>query len=394
MMGGRLWAQSKVGQGSTFHFTVGLGVSTTAVEPGCSTAMDLDALRGWPVLVVDDNATNRHILQQTLENWRMRPVAVDSGRAALHALETARRAGQPFALVLLDVHMPGMDGFAVAERITGGRDGTTPIVVMLTSAEQSADLRRCRELGLNAYLVKPISQAALLEAIKGVAGTRAAAPPASDAAGPVPGHATRPLHVLVAEDHRVNQILAVRLLEKRGHTVAVATNGKEAVAAVEGERFDLILMDVQMPEMDGLDATAAIRRQEQETTTHVPIIGLTAHAMRGDREKYLAAGMDDYVSKPLSAEKLFEAIDRVTSRTVDRAEEDDPRDSRHEGSAEVVSPGAADVRTLSAHFQGDAALAQELAELFLADYPERLSVSFTTPSCEVTPGHSSGPRIQ
>ena len=370
MMGGRLWAQSKVGQGSTFHFTVGLGVSTTAVEPGCSTAMDLDALRGWPVLVVDDNATNRHILQQTLENWRMRPVAVDSGRAALHALETARRAGQPFALVLLDVHMPGMDGFAVAERITGGRDGTTPIVVMLTSAEQSADLRRCRELGLNAYLVKPISQAALLEAIKGVAGTRAAAPPASDAAGPVPGHATRPLHVLVAEDHRVNQILAVRLLEKRGHTVAVATNGKEAVAAVEGERFDLILMDVQMPEMDGLDATAAIRRQEQETTTHVPIIGLTAHAMRGDREKYLAAGMDDYVSKPLSAEKLFEAIDRVTSRTVDRA---DPRDSRHEGSAEVVSPGAADVRTLSAHFQGDAALAQELAELFLADYPERLS---------------------
>ena len=329
MMGGRLWAQSAVGQGSTFHFTVRLDMSPTAVEPGRSTAMDLHVLRGWPVLVVDDNATNRHILQQTLENWRMRPVAVDSGRAALHALETARRAGQPFALVLLDVHMPGMDGFAVAERIAGGRDRTTPIVVMLTSAEQSADLRRCRELGLSAYLVKPIGQAALLEAIKGVAGTRAAAPRASDAAGPVPDHATRPLHVLVAEDHRVNQMLAVRLLEKRGHTVAVATNGNEAVAAVEGKRFDLILMDVQMPEMDGLDATAAIRRQEQETTTtHVPIIGLTAHAMQGDREMCLAAGMDDYVSKPLSAGKLFEAIDRVTSQTVDRA---DPRDSRHEG---------------------------------------------------------------
>ena len=345
MMGGRLWTESAVGQGSTFHFTVRLGVSPTAVEPGCSTAMDLDVLRGWPVLVVDDNPTNRCILQQTLENWQMRPVAVDSGPAALHALETARRAGQPFALVLLDVNMPGMDGFAVAERITGERHPTAPIMLMLSSADRSADLRRCRELGLSAYLVKPIGQAALLKAIKGVAGTRAAAPPASDAAGPVPGHATRPLHVLVAEDHRVNQMLAVRLLEKRGHTGAVATNGTEAVAAVDGERFDLILMDVQMPEMDGLDATAAIRRQEQETTTtHVPIIGLTAHAMQGDREMCLAAGMDDYVSKPLSAGKLFEAIDRVTSRTVDHA---DPRDSRHEGSAEVVSPGAGDVTRLT-----------------------------------------------
>ena len=318
LMGGRLWAESVAGEGSTFHFTAGLGVSATPVGSGCSPA--LNELCGWPVLVVDDNATNRRILQQTLENWDMRPTAVDSGPAALHALETAQSAGQPFALMLLDVRMPGMDGFAVAERMLRGRGLTAPLVLMLTSSDHSEDLLRCRALGLGAYLVKPIGQAALLWAIRKVAGSRvAAARQASDSPRAVPGHAGRRLRVLVAEDNVVNQMLAVRLLEKHGHTVAVATNGKEAVAAVGREPFDLIMMDVQMPEMDGLAATAEIRRQEQQTESHVPIIALTAHALQGDREKCLAAGMDEYVSKPLSVGDLFEAIERLTSSTDPRA---------------------------------------------------------------------------
>ena len=264
MMGGRIWVESEAGQGSTFHFTARFGLSGAGAPP--PPPAQPAHLHGLPVLVVDDNATNRRILEEVLTNWRMRPRAVDGGEAALAALsEAAAAAGEPFALVLLDGHMPEMDGFTLGRphSPTPALAGAT--VLMLTSAGQPEDVARCRELGIRAYLTKPVQQSELLETILAHAGRFAAA---HAACARRRSHRDRPrgrLHVLLAEDNSVNQQLARRLLEKQGHTVVIANNGREAVAALERQSFDLVLMDVQMPEMDGFEATAEIRRREQET---------------------------------------------------------------------------------------------------------------------------------
>ncbi len=306
LMGGRLRVESALGRGSTFHFTAHLA---PAKEPVGRSAAAPVYLRDLPVLVVDDNATNRRVLQEMLAHWGLRPTVVDGGQAALAALEQARAAGTPFLLVLLDGHMPEMDGFALAERIQQGPEGARITVVMLTSAGGPEDIARCRQLGIHAYLMKPIKQSELFNTLVKALGSPVPRLEPT-AAGPQPASPAgrRPLQVLLAEDNPVNQKLAVRLLEKQGHTVAVANNGKEALAALERQPFDLVLMDVEMPEMGGLEATTAIRRKEQETGRHVPIIAMTAHAMKGDRERCLAAGMDGYVSKPIPAKDLFAVI--------------------------------------------------------------------------------------
>src|SRR5215468_10679105 len=284
LMGGRIWVESEVGKGSTFHFTACFGLHSEPVAKPKAERIDLEAL---PVLAVDDNETNRGILAEMLR---------------------AAAAGHPFPLVLLDAVMPDLDGLAVAEEIKHDPALAGATVMMLTSADRPGDLARCRELGIAAYLHKPIKQSELLNAVLTALG-RLAKPKTAPAPPDVcaPG-APRGLRVLVAEDNEFNQELAVNLLQKMGHTAVLADNGEAALAAWEREPFDLILMDVQMPDLDGFAVTQAIRTKETATNAHVPIIALTAHAMKGDRERCLTAGMDAYVSKPIDPGALLAAL--------------------------------------------------------------------------------------
>jgi len=274
-------------------------------------------LRGVKVLVVDDNRTNRRILEGMLKRWEMKSRSVEGGEEALAQLSAAREAGEPYALILTDMHMPKMDGFALVERIRQRPELSTATIMMLTSAGHRGDAARCQELGIAAYLLKPIRQSELREAIARVLGAR-------EQKGAIPlitrfslQDARDPasvLRVLLAEDNPVNQLLASRLLEKRGHRVVVAANGREALAALEKESYDLVLMDIQMPEMDGLEATAAIREKEKGSGIHQPVIALTAHAMKGDRERCLAGGMDGYLSKPIRLQELDELLEAYVAR--------------------------------------------------------------------------------
>ena len=273
-------------------------------------------LRDMPVLVVDDNAVNRRILEATLRRWLMKPVLADSGRAGVAAMQERKMAGAAFPLVLLDAQMPEMDGFSVAEEIKKDPELAGATVLMLTSAGQQGDAARCRALGIAAYLTKPISQTELLEAILAVLATPSDGPHRLPAVTRSLRESRRTLRILLAEDNKVNQLVAARLLEKRGHTVVIAGNGREALAALdEPGGFDLILMDVQMPDMDGFEATGIIRAREKSSGAHLPIIAMTAHAMKGDEERCLAAGMDGYLSKPIQVEQLFATIDRVVLMT-------------------------------------------------------------------------------
>jgi len=310
LMGGRIWVESTVGHGSTFHFSARVERGSERAAPREPLSADL---HGLAVLIVDDNATNRRILQRMIMQWGMHAVGVAGGAEALAALETAEADRRPYHLVLLDAHMPDMDGFALADRMRQ-RTASAPTVMMLTSGGQRGDGARCRELGIAGYLTKPVRPSDLLQAIRLVltapleGGRRGLVTRYSLTASARQLAAPKTLSILLAEDNRVNQQLAVKLLEKQGHTVRVAENGRAALGALEAGRFDLILMDVQMPEMSGLEATAAIRAREQETGGHLPIIAMTARALNGDQEACLAAGMDGYISKPVSPKLLAEAI--------------------------------------------------------------------------------------
>jgi CheY-like chemotaxis protein len=266
-------------------------------------------------LVVDDNQTNRRILVGMLKGWDMQPDAVDSGQEALEALSAMHQAGHPYSLVVTDMHMPGMDGFAFIEQIRQRPELATATIVMLTSAGHRGDGERCKELGVAAYLLKPIRRSELRESIARILGAPAQTDPAPLVTR-YSRHAEREpstaLRVLLAEDNLVNQLLGVRLLEKRGHRVSIASNGREALEILAKELFDLVLMDVQMPEMDGLEATIALRKLEEGTTRHQMIVAMTAHAMKGDRERCLAVGMDGYLTKPLRPQELDEALSKVT----------------------------------------------------------------------------------
>jgi signal transduction histidine kinase/CheY-like chemotaxis protein/ligand-binding sensor domain-containing protein len=308
LMGGRIAVDSEVGQGSTFTFTARFGRAGSTARRRRARPVDLE---GLPVLVVDDNATNRTILTEALGHWHMRPVAVAAGPDAVAELQRAAAAGTPYPLVILDALMPGMDGYAVAGAIRADTALSGVTVLMLSSADRTSGVARCREVGVTTYLVKPVKQSELLDAI--LSALDPAVLPAADAAGPPAAGAAgrRGLRVLLAEDNEINQKLAVRLLERWGHAVTVCRNGREAVDALARARFDVVLMDVQMPVMDGLTATAAIRERERQTGGHVPVIALTAHAMKGDQERCLAAGMDAYVTKPLRAAELAEAFARL-----------------------------------------------------------------------------------
>ena len=266
-----------------------------------------EVLHGLDVLVVDDNATNRRILYETLVRWRMKPVLAESGARALEIMERFALTGDRFALILLDVQMPEMDGFTLAKRIREDSKLTGPQIMMLSSLDINAVGQQLRETGH--YLVKPVTRANLLAMILRVLGERPQWPPpprVEDRA-----RIGKSLRILLAEDNVVNQKVATNLLEKQGHSVVVTSSGAEALSAYRRESFDLILMDVQMPEMNGYDATQAIRATEKGTGRHVPIVALTAHALKGDREGCLDKGMDDYLSKPIHRQELIDLLDRL-----------------------------------------------------------------------------------
>jgi PAS domain S-box-containing protein len=355
MMGGRIWLESEVGRGSRFHFTARL---ERARPPKQSAPAEPVTLVNLPVLIVDDNATNRRILEEILRNWRMRPTAVDGGRAALAEMQRAAAAGQPFALVLLDANMPAMDGFELAAEIGRQPQLARATIMMLTSGDRADDVRRCRQLGIASYLMKPIKQSELFDSIMSVLGQHVVQQAVEE--GPAPATPGRHLRVLLAEDSVVNQKLAVYLLEKWGHHVTVANNGHEAVARVQAEPFDMVLMDVQMPEMDGLEATAAIRQQEVGTRKHVPIVAMTAHAMVGDRERCLESGMDDYLSKPIRARELLAVIEKIS------AGGPSPLDGQRDTS--TVDWAAALER-----LQGDRELLEELIGVIRQEAPQLLA---------------------
>ncbi|HXB62830.1 MAG TPA: response regulator [Acidobacteriaceae bacterium] len=366
MMGGRIWVESELGVGSRFHFTVKLG---TAVSNKVM-AEDLIApaiLRGVKVLIVDDNRTNRRILDGLVKRWGMNSTVAADGEKALAELSAAFEANEPFGLVLTDMHMPKMDGFTLAEYIKQRPELCKSTIMMLTSGGQRGDAARCGELGISAYLLKPVRQSELREAIARVLG-------AKEQTGTIPvitqsalreSNTARSLHILLAEDNAVNQKLAIRLLENRGHQVVLAANGLEALSALEAGSYDLVLMDVQMPIMDGLEATKLLREKERGSGHHQAVIAMTALVMKGDRERCMAAGMDGYLTKPIRQEGLDDVLESYMSKKHKEVSGEAPV------SAPVSAAAEASVctRELLERVDGDYSFLAELLELFRGDYP-------------------------
>jgi two-component system, sensor histidine kinase and response regulator len=352
LMSGRIWVESEEGRGSTFHFTARLAVPEAQVP---LPALFSD-LRGLQVLVVADSPTGRRILVEMLESWQVHPVEAADGEIGLDLVRGASRGSTPCALVILDLQNTQPDGFTFARRLKKQKSKVKPRLILLTAAGQRGDPALCRDLDIGAYLLKPISGSDVLDAIRRVMGP----PSTSSTPSVVTRHTLREgrrrLRVLLAEDNPVNRVVASRMLERQGHVVVMVPDGRQAVAALERESFDLVLMDVQMPEMDGYEATAAIRRKEAKDGGHLPIIALTAHALQGDKEKCLRAGMDSYVSKPIDAEKLFDAIDGLIAI---------PRVAAPAG----ASNGAMvlDVESLLRRVDGDPALLVEIVGLYRGD---------------------------
>ena len=349
MMGGRIWLESELGVGTTFHIVVPFELATLADEEP-----ETAVLNGIRVLVVDDNPVNRTILERQLTTWGMRPAAMSDGAAAVEALLAATAAGEPYRLILLDANMPGLDGFGVAARIAAQPALAAATIMMLTSSGHYGDSARCRALGVAAYLTKPIEGSELrLQICRVLQGQPQ--PGASAAPAPAAPSGGRPARVLLAEDNLVNQRVAVGLLRRYGHHVSIANDGAQALELFSREPFDLVLMDVQMPGMGGFEATALMRERERARGTYTRIVAMTAHAMAGDRERCLAAGMDGYITKPFNPETLFATVAEATRGDL------------------PLPAGVLDEQEMMQRLGGDVALAADVVRVFLDDCPHRLA---------------------
>jgi PAS domain S-box-containing protein len=396
MLGGELTVDSSPGRGSTFSFTIDLPLSPARVD-----ALEPEFpvnLRGVRVLVVDDNQTNRHILNDMLKGWKMVPTLAESGRAALEKMRSAVRDGVLFELVLTDCHMPEMDGFMFVEELKKSPELARSTIMMLTSADRQGAYKRCRQLGISATLLKPLKQSELQEAIIEILGRvdRTQRPPGPAPVTPLRADGPR-LRILLAEDNEINQQVAVRLLNKLGHDVEVVANGQLALDALRTGEFDVVLMDVQMPVLDGFKAVAAIRGNEASTGRHQPVVAMTAHAMTGDRERCLKAGMDDYISKPITAGEVAAALSRTVARFSAATEStasdpagtglvDSPESFGKLPGSSIKSPGSSvelvespveppafDVQAALAKLDGDQDFLHELFGLFLSAVPGQLA---------------------
>jgi signal transduction histidine kinase/CheY-like chemotaxis protein/HPt (histidine-containing phosphotransfer) domain-containing protein len=356
LMRGRIWVDSEEAKGSCFQFTASFGVQTGHVG---TPSLEAAFLTGLPVLIVDDNATNRLILEEMTRSWGMVSSSAASASEALAKMREATGIGQAFRIVLLDVMMPEVDGFMLAQQIREHPEWTQAVIMMLSSADQSGDRERCERLGVVSHLIKPVKQTDLLNAILQAVGNcpQPVISRDKEAEAGVP-NICRPLRILIAEDNAVNQLLAVRLLEKQGHSTAVASNGLEVLELLKHEPFDLILMDVQMPEMEGFETTARIRAEERATGQRLPIIAVTAHAMKGDLERCMQAGMDGYIAKPIQRSELLRVISRVVPA----------RAASLRGQAASDS-GGPDLAAALAMADGDLELFEGLAASFFWEYP-------------------------
>jgi CheY-like chemotaxis protein len=387
LMGGRITVESEPGRGSTFRFTVRL--RRPLLQPDRAAARAPAELHALPVLIVDDNTTSRRTLEEWLRGWRIEPTAVGDGPAALEALRQAAAAGRPFALVVLDSRLPDTDALALAAHVRQTPELSAGGVVLLTVEDQARELRQYHELGIKACVMKPVVEEELLDAVCRARSlpsavvaaplvarspdraTTAAGEPGAQAAGvPVPG---RRLHVLLAEDNPYNQAVMEELLPRRGHTLHVAGDGRAALTALEHDHFDVMLLDVHMPELDGFQVVAVQRQRERGTGRHLPVIALTARSADGERERCLQAGMDDYLAKPVRAAELFAAIDRVVpGEGVLRPVESSPVVA---GSGDPATTGAGllDAAALLAACDGDAELLRKLCRHFQTFVPGRLA---------------------
>ncbi len=360
LMAGKITVESQPGRGSTFAFTANFGRQPHPPAPAA--ARPLVLLHNLRVLIVDDNATNRHILEEWLGGWRMETAAVSDGLTALDALWDAVTIGRAYALVLLDARMPDTDGLALAAKIRKRAELSATRIILLTSGDRPGDLAHFRELRIDAHLLKPVPQDELLETIYRVMSRTNGNAPArpTPALEPVKSSASTatPLRILVAEDNEFNAQLLEQLLLMRGHHVRLAINGREALTLAEDGRFDLLLLDVHMPELDGFQVVQAVREREQTTGGHLPVIALTARSRKEDRERCLAAGMDDYLSKPVQAADLWSAIDRTVAAH--------PRAARPV--ADLLDP-----RVLLAACGGDAGILERICQAFRTKLPEHLA---------------------
>jgi signal transduction histidine kinase/DNA-binding response OmpR family regulator len=366
LMHGRIWAESTLGRGSTFNFTAHLPEPHASPAPENSSANLM--LAGVKILIVDDNQTNCRILGELVTQWGMKPSTGSNAKEALILFDSSAKS-DPFRILLVDAHMPTMDGFEFVDQLRKTADSRTSTIMMLTACAQHIDAQRCEQMGIATWVLKPVRQAELRDLIASVlAGheVSAAAPASTHKPLREKPSVAPSLHILLAEDNIVNQRLAARVLEKRGHSVIVVGNGKEALDALERDKYDLVLMDMQMPEMDGFQTTRTLRDREKSTGLHQPVVAMTALAMSGDRERCLAAGMDGYIPKPISPPELDEVLDAYVQRKSELMKK-----------AESVSPPntSVDASRLLERIDHDRAFLAELIQVFRQEYPENLEAA-------------------
>jgi PAS domain S-box-containing protein len=357
MMHGRIWVESEIGHGSTFHFTAAFGVRDA---DSTEKSMDLSQLRGRRVLVVDDNTTNRRVLEEILTGWAMDSTSLSDGASVVAEMLVAARANRPYCVVLLDARMPEMDGFAVAARIRENEEIVKTPIVMLCSGLMNVDRERFKQLEVSGTVKKPIRQSEVLNAVRNALGLSRNDPHESLVGGKDTDCVSRRLNILVAEDNHVNQVLALSLLNKMGHEVTVVEDGQRAIHALESKNFDLVVMDLQMPGMDGLEATRRIRENERSTGKHVPILAMTAHVMEGDRRRCISEGMDGYLGKPVKKEELLQAI---SSLVCNEAAVPESEPDLH----------SIDLESAIRQLGGDEGILREIADIFLHEYPGMLN---------------------